>query len=44
LNLVVEIKGYRGEDAVVKKNHDGYLLDPRGESHWYLRALGVLWN
>ena len=31
LQLVVEIKGYRGEDAKEKKNDDGDLLDTWGE-------------
>ena len=41
LNLVIEIKGYRREDAKEKKGHDGHLLGARREPSRRLRTLGV---
>ena len=41
LNLVIEIKGYRGEDAKEKKSHHGNTLDPRREQPGQLWTLGI---
>ena len=40
-NLVVEIKGYRGEDAKEKKRHDGHLLGAGRQQPRHVRPLGV---
>ena len=41
LHLIVEIKGYRREDAKEKKGHHGHLLGARGEQSRPLRPLGL---
>jgi hypothetical protein len=41
LHLVVEIKGYRREDAKEKKSDDGDLLGARREPPGQLRPLGL---
>lgn len=41
LNLVVEIKGYRGEDAKEKKNTmDNYWVGCRASTGWAVTAAG----
>ena len=41
LHLVVEVKGYRREDAKEKKGGDGDLLGARGEPFGHVRPLGL---
>ena len=41
LNLIIEIKGFRGEDAKGEEEHNGGLLASRGQCPWRLRAMGL---